>query len=116
MMDDANRIALEKAFELYSRHSGQPWTPENLVAAAEKFRAFLETESLEEKWVDRIMWLTEVAQETHDRISALENGQEPKRTRQRSASAATNTTPPDNAQIDAPIHLVPGDIPTPVDF
>lgn len=98
MTDDPGRLALSYAMDLAGRQPGQPWGPEPIVAAAEKFRDFLSNGEEPEAMI----WLRNHGQKINDlfeRLDTLERSLTP----QRSKRAATSTTPPE-------------DIPTPVDF
>jgi hypothetical protein len=107
-MDEASREALSRAFELSARNP-QPWGAEAILKVAAEFREFLGSP---DSLTERVVWLTEVTEETHRRLLALESDPAPKQTRQRpkSAPSTTETIPPDGTVI------TPCDISSPVDF
>lgn len=109
-MDEASREALSRAFELSAREP-QPWGADAILKVAGEFRGFLEDPTLTEMQRDLLAEALSEIDSLRDRVSALEHGPAPRRTRQRStpASTTTETNPPD-------LDLDPGDVPTPVDF
>lgn len=108
---DAAQVALEKAFELATKQTGQPWTPERIVEAAAQFEQFLAEPSTGDTPLHRIEQLEAAVLTLETQVADLATPAR-SRTLRSSRSAATSTTPPDETPIDLPV----GDPPVPVDF
>lgn len=122
-MDEASRVALDKAFELATKQQGQPWGEEAILRVATAFRGFLEEPHLGESEAEKVVWLEAAVLALEQRMEATELGlieaqgrtHGSSRTRQRSkpAPSTTETTPPDELSRGA---LLDDGVPTPVDF